>query len=312
MSIVVVGSLSMDFTAQAQHLPRPGETVLGTGFVMVPGGKGNNQATTCARLGADVTLVGCVGTDMFGDQVIQRCAAEGVDVSALSALSGCTTGIAHITVGAGGENAITVIPGANGRLTGDMVRRYASKFAGATVVLAQLEIPLEAVHAALEVGRRAGALTILNPAPAAELPADLLRLVDVITPNETEASTLTGREVRSIDSAREAALMLLERGPGRVVITLGDRGALYTDGQTEQFISPFRVLAVDTVAAGDAFCGALATAIDRGESLAQALTFASAAGAVTVTKPGATSSLPFASEVTDLMAAGNGDAAAAQ
>ncbi len=302
MSIVVVGSLSMDFSARAERLPRPGETVLGIGFLMMPGGKGNNQAIACARLGADVTIVGCVGSDSLGATVLRDCAAEGVDVSAITSVPDSGTGVAHITVDGSGENAITVVPRANARLTAEMVWEAESKFVGATVVLVQMEIPPEAVGAALEVGRRAGALTILNPAPAAEIPAETLRLVDVCVPNETEASTLTGRDVRGIGSARRAALILLERGPSHVVITLGERGAFYTDGKTEQVIPALRVEAVDTVAAGDAFCGGLATAIDRGEQLAYALSYASAAGALAVTKPGATSALPFAPDVDELLA----------
>jgi ribokinase len=304
MSIIVVGSMSMDFTAQAERLPRPGETVHGTGFLMVPGGKGNNQAITCARLGADVTMIGCVGTDQLGGAVLKQCVAEGVDVSGVTTVPGCSTGVAHITVGADGQNAITMIPAANWRLTPEIVSDAAGKFAGATVLLAQLEVPLDAVHKALDIGRRDALLTILNPAPATELPANTLRLVDMLIPNETEASALTGRAVHSLDSAREAALMLLARGPNHVVITLGERGAFYTDGRSEQLIPPFRVRALDTVAAGDAFCGGLATAIDHGQSIAQALTYASAAGALAVTKAGATSALPFAADVSELLARG--------
>lgn len=301
MSVVVVGSLSMDFTARAERLPRPGETVTGTAFLMVPGGKGNNQAITCARLGAKVHMIGCIGTDALGDAILKKCVAEGVDVSGVTTLADCGTGVAHITVGTAGENAITMIPAANSRLTPKMIGDAADRFAGATVTLAQLEVPPEAVHSALDIGRKTRTLTILNPAPAIELPADTLRMVDVLVPNEIEASALSGQEVQSVDSARQAARTLLARGPKHVVITLGDRGAFYADGQTEQLIPPFRVHAVDTVAAGDAFCGALATAIDRGEGFSQALTYASAAGALAVTKAGATSALPAAAEVMELI-----------
>jgi ribokinase len=304
VSVVVVGSLSMDFTAQAERLPRLGETVMGTGFLMVPGGKGNNQAITCARLGAAVTMIGCVGADAFGEAVLKRCTEEGVDVSGILALPDSGTGIAHITVDAAGQNAITIVPAANSRLTPEMVLAAQGKFAGAKVVLVQLEIPLAAVRAALHMGRRAGALTILNPAPAAQLPAETLDLVDLCVPNETEAASLVGREVDSLDSVREAARVLLEGGPRQVVITLGERGSFYTDGGSEMLVPAFGVEAVDTVAAGDAFCGGLATALARGSPFPAALEYASAAGAVAVTRPGATPSLPYARDVAELLAGG--------
>jgi ribokinase len=304
MSVVVVGSLSMDFTAQAERLPRLGETVMGTGFLMVPGGKGNNQAITCARLDAAVTMVGCVGADAFGDAVLKNCADEGVDISAITSLPDSGTGIAHITVDAAGDNAITIVPAANSRLTPEMVYEAESKFAGAKVVLVQLEIPLPTARAALEVGKRVGAVTILNPAPATPVPTETLRLVDLCAPNETEASSLVGADVDSLEGIKEAARALLRAGPRKVVITLGERGAFYTDGKSEKLVPAFPVEAVDTVAAGDAFCGGLATALAGGAPIGDALEYASAAGAVAVTRPGATPSLPSARDVGDLLARG--------
>ena len=302
MSVVVVGSLSMDFTAQAERLPRLGETVMGTGFLMVPGGKGNNQAITCARLGAAVTMVGCVGADAFGDAVLKNCGDEGVDVSGIMSLPDCGTGIAHITVDSAGQNAITIVPAANSRLTPEMIHNAESKFAGASVVLVQMEIPLDAVRAALELGRSVGALTILNPAPAAKVPPETLSLVDLCAPNETEASSLVGCDVNDLEGVKKAARMLLAAGPRQVVITLGERGSFYSDGQSERLVPVFEVEVVDTVAAGDAFCGGLATALARGASLGAALEYASAAGAVAVTRAGATPSLPFARDVEGLLA----------
>ena len=302
MSVVVVGSLSMDFTAQAERLPRIGETVIGTGFLVVPGGKGNNQAITCARLGASIRMVGCVGADAFGETIVRNCADEGVDVSGIRVLSDCSTGIAHITVDGSGRNAITIVPSANARLTPEMVYDAKALFVGAAVVLVQMEIPLTSVHAALELGRRVGATTILNPAPAAHLPPETLQLVDICAPNEIEASTLVGFEVAQIEDVRKAALKLLDAGPRQVVITLGERGCFCADGVSERMVPAFEVHAIDTVAAGDAFCGGLATALASGAQLSAALDYASAAGAIAVTRAGATPSLPFSADVDRLLA----------
>lgn len=302
MSVVVVGSLSMDFTAQAERLPQLGETIIGNGFLTVPGGKGNNQAITCARLGAPVTMIGCVGADAFGDTVVKNCADEGVDVSGIVSLPDSGTGIAHITVDATGHNAITIVPAANSHLTPDMVAAAQNKFADAKVVLVQMEIPLDTVHAALQMGRNVGAITILNPAPAANVPAGTLSLVDLCVPNEIEAASLTGWDIGGLPSAKQAARTLLNSGPRQIVITLGEHGCFYADRTSEMVIPAFPVDAVDTVAAGDAFCGGIATALACGEPLANALRYACAAGAVAVTRPGATTSLPFARDVAELLA----------
>lgn len=301
--VVVVGSFSLDLTARAQRMPLPGETVLGTAFQMVPGGKGNNQAVAAARAGATTGVVGCLGRDPFGEQVRAFVLAEGIEVSHLSVLAEGETGVAHITVDGAGQNAIVVVPRANWQLDRQRVEAAGGLIRRARVLLAQLEVPLEAVQTAIQVARRAGVLTLLNPAPARPLPDDLLAEVDICLPNEHEAGQLTGRLVDSPSSALTAAQALVARGCKAVVVTLGAAGAVYQDATRRLFVPSLPVPVVDTVAAGDAFCGTLAACLARGEELAGALIRASAAGGLAVSRMGATSSLPTRAEVDLALAA---------
>ena len=295
--VVVVGSLSMDFTARAERLPLVGETLIGSGFVSVPGGKGNNQALACALQGVATSMVGCIGTDQLGAAIVDVFTEHGLDASHLIRDPSMATGIAHITVDEEGRNAIVIVPRANSTMSAERVRERAALIRGARVVLTQLEIPVAATHAALEIGREAGAVTILNPAPAAEVEDELLRLADICVPNEIEAWGLTGRQVTDHASAEAAASALRDRGCREVVVTLGGRGALYVGPEGTLDVPAFEVDVVDTVAAGDAFCGALAAALARGAGRAEALRRASAAGALATTLPGASTSLPSAGAV---------------
>lgn len=292
--VVVVGSSNTDMIVQADRLPRPGETVLGGDLVMAAGGKGANQAVAAARLGAQVAFVARVGNDMFGAEAIERFRREGLDVSHVVRDPEAPSGVALIVVEPGGQNIIAVAPGANARLSPDDVAAAREVFVGAGVVLLQLEVPVETVLAAAQAGRQAGARVILNPAPAPSgpLPDEIWASVDIVTPNETEAAALTGA-----DAPEDAARALLARGVGIVIVTLGAEGALVATRDGMQRVPGFPVQAVDATAAGDAFNGALAVALARGDDLDVAARYAHAVAAISVTRLGAQPSLPTAAEV---------------
>ena len=297
--IIVVGSSNTDMIVMAPHIPVPGETVLGGKFLMAAGGKGANQAVAAARLGAAVTFITRVGQDVFGEQALAGFRREGLDARYVVTDSQAASGVALIVVDAGGENVITVAPGANARLAPDDVRPAWPAMVAADVLLLQLEIPLAAVQVAAEMAHRAGARVILNPAPAPSqpLPAELLACVTVLTPNESEARLLSGIPVVDRSSAEQAAGWLLEQGVGAVIVTLGARGALIVTSEYQQFVPGFPVEVVDTTAAGDAFNGGLAVALAEGQSVADAARFASACGALAATRMGAQPSLPTADAV---------------
>lgn len=282
-------------------MPLVGETLLGTEFLMVPGGKGNNQAVAAARAGAPTACVGCLGRDEFGDRVLAFAASQGLDVTHLSTQDDVATGVAQITVDERGQNTIVVVPGANWGLTPAGVRAAADLIQGAGVLLAQLEVPLATVQEAIQLAGRAGVRTLLNPAPARPLPDDLLAQVDVCVPNEHEAGQLAGVPVDSLTAALRAGEILVGRGCRSVVVTLGAQGAVYVDGARRLLVPPLPVRAVDSVAAGDAFCGTLAASLARGEEVESALLRASAAGGLATTRAGATSSLPTEAEVESLL-----------
>lgn len=306
--VVVVGSLTMDFTAGAPRMPDRGETVLGTAFTMVPGGKGNNQAVAAAHLGADVTMIGCIGDDVLGEAVRNASAAEGVDMSRLT-VTESPTGIAHIAVDSSGDNRIIMVPLANESLTAEAVLHNADVIRTADVLLCQLEIPRETVRAALSVAREAGVRTILNPAPAAELDEELLGLVDILVPNETELAALSGLPTDTEENAHLAARRLLSRGATCVVVTRSSEGALAVAEHMATPVPPFSVQAIDATAAGDAFCGALAAKLASGATLDEALNYAAAAGALATTVPGALPSLPTADSLEELVKTNRGESA---
>lgn len=301
--VVVVGSANTDMVVRCPRIPAPGETVIGGEFISVPGGKGANQAVAAARLGAEVTLIARIGTDMFGDQAIEGYRAEGINVDSIVRDVSAPSGVALIIVDEkNGENSIAVAPGANSRLTPENIGAAEALIAKADVMLLQLEVPLETVAAAVRIARRQDVLVILNPAPAPtlDLPQGLLESVDVLTPNEFEARRVTGM---NSDAAHEAvAAALLERGVKTVVMTLGANGALVANAQGMTHVPAFKVNPVDTTAAGDGFNAGLAVALSYdADDLVGATRYANAVGALTTTRMGAQPSLPTAASVEALL-----------
>ena len=296
--VVVVGSLNMDLVARAQRLPQPGETVVGSGFATVPGGKGANQAVAAARLGASTAMVGCVGDDAYGAQLRRALLDEGIDCQAVDTAPGVSSGLALIVVDDASQNSIVIVAGGNGEVSPQRVQQADALLQQAEVIVCQLEVPAETVAFTLERGRALGKTVILNPAPvSAPLPAHWYASIDYLIPNETEAFTLTGVRVDSLDSARQAATQLLVQGAGKVIITLGAQGSLFADGAGfEHFPAP-KVQAVDTTAAGDTFVGAFAAALARGEGERQAIAFGQVAAALSVTRAGAQPSIPTYADV---------------
>ncbi len=306
-AIVVVGSLNMDFVVSVEQLPAPGETVLGRNFRMFPGGKGANQACAAARLGgnsAAVRMIGRVGYDIFADHLKASLAAAGVDVTAVHATKSEATGVALIWVDRAGQNSIVVASGANDELAAADVEAMRSVFRGARLALFQLETPLDTVAAALDVARQEGLTTILDPAPAQTLPGELLGLVDILTPNESEALRLLGRAPSRISPAEavELAEALRRMGPKTVIVKLGDQGCFADGGLTKGHFPGFAVEVKDTTAAGDTFNAALAVALAEGAPLDHALRFANAAAAISVTRAGAQASAPLRLEVDAFLA----------
>jgi len=285
--VVVIGSSNIDLTATVEHLPARGETVFGQRFVQTFGGKGANQAVAAARAGADVCFLSKVGADAHGDLMEQQLKAEGLSRQVLLRDTDAPTGVAMILVDGVGENQIVVVPGSNHRLTAAEVRQHAGMMAEARVLLLQMEIVPDAVEEALLLGKQRGLTTILNPAPACPLSPDLLKFVDILTPNGTEVRTLTG-----VTDLLEGARLLARQGGGTVVVTCGDKGALLSRGKTQTHIPSFVVEAIDSTGAGDAFNGVLACALAEGVEIGAALEKASAAGALATTRPGAQASMP--------------------
>ncbi|WP_310589519.1 ribokinase [Dyadobacter sandarakinus] len=295
--IYVVGSSNTDMVVRSEKLPAPGETVIGESFLMNPGGKGANQAVGASRLGGQVTFIGKIGDDLFGRGTLDHFRQEGLVTDFVVTDPELPSGIALINVNAAGENCIAVAPGANNALMGQEVLAGLEKLTAGDIVLVQLEIQPEAVEAAVNRAREKGAKVILNPAPARHLPDNLLHDLFLITPNETEAALLTGMPVSGEEDVRRAAQMLLQKGVRNVVITLGSRGALIRTNAYERMIAAPEVTAVDTTAAGDCFNGALAVGLSERMNLEDAVRFACAAAAVSVTRPGAQSAMPYRKEV---------------
>jgi ribokinase len=299
--ILVVGSSNTDMIVHVPRIPNPGETVLGGEFSTAAGGKGANQAVAAARAGAAVTLIACVGGDIFGQRAVEGFVEEGIDTQHVAHSSHSPSGVALIFVSAEGQNSIAVAPGANALLSPAHVRRAAEAFRGASALLMQLETPLHTVADAARLAWRQRVPVILNPAPAQNLPDALLRRVWILTPNESEASALSGLTVRDEATAAKAAAKLRQRGASAVIITLGERGAFVADAQNQQLVGGFKVKAVDTTAAGDVFNGALAVALGEGQSLLDAARFANAAAAISVTRRGAQPSAPSRREIERLL-----------
>jgi ribokinase len=300
-NVLVVGSSNTDMTIRVARIPGPGETVLGGSFSMALGGKGANQAVAAARAGGRVTFVARVGADVFGEQALQGLAADGIDTRFVVKDARAPSGVALINVDAGGENCISVASGANALLSPGDVRKADGAFDGADILLLQLETPDEAVSEAVEAARTRGVPVILNPAPARALDGRLLEAVAVLTPNESEAGLLAGLAVEGPEAAAEAARILRGRGPGLVIVTMGERGVYASGREFEGPMPAFPVRAVDTTAAGDVFNGALAVGLAEGRPVAPALRFAMAAAALSVTKPGAQPSAPSRAEIEEFL-----------
>lgn len=297
--ILVVGSSNTDMVVQTTKLPAPGETVLGGTFFMNPGGKGANQAVAAARLTGNVTFVAKVGADIFGEQAVAGFRQEGIDTSYIQTDPAHPSGVALINVDAAGENCITVAPGANAHLRPTEVDTALTAVGADTLVLVQLEIPLDTVTHAISEAASRGLRVILNPAPAQPLPNELFPHLFVITPNETEAELLTGIRVDDLESAGQAAQKLHDMGVSNVIITLGSKGAYLSTGTESQLIPTAPVKAVDTTAAGDCFNGALAVALAEKRPLADAIAFACKAASISVTRMGAQASMPRRTEIAD-------------
>ncbi|MFM4803090.1 ribokinase [Aeromonas bivalvium] len=295
--LLVLGSVNADHVLRVPHFPRPGETLAGHSYRVVPGGKGANQAVAAARLGAAVSFIARIGDDAIGHQMKTGFAQDGIDVSAVELDDTLPTGIAIIYVSDEGENSIGLSAEANGALTPAVVQGHEAMIADAHTLLLQLEVPLESVFEAARLARSHDTRVVLNPAPAQPLPAELLALVDLITPNQTEAELLTGVRVTDEASARQAAARFHQMGIGEVMITLGSQGVYCSKGQQQALIAGFRVEAVDTTAAGDTFNGALLAAELAGASFQDAVRFAHGAAALSVTRFGAQSSIPTRQEV---------------
>ncbi|MCR8999312.1 MULTISPECIES: ribokinase [Rahnella] len=300
--LVVLGSINADHILNINQFPLPGETVIGKQYTVAFGGKGANQAVAAGRSGADISFIACVGDDDIGERVRKQLASDHIDTQPIEAIKDTTTGVALIFVNAEGENVIGIDAGANKAVTPAYLDRYKQQVIGASALLMQLESPLDTVIAAAKIAKDNGTQVILNPAPACELPDQLLARVDIITPNETEAEKLTGIKVDSNEAAACAAKALHEKGIATVIITLGSKGVWLSQNGEGKLVAGFRVKAVDTIAAGDTFNGALVTALLEGKTMDSAVRFAHAAAAIAVTRPGAQPSVPWRNEIDDFLA----------
>jgi ribokinase len=290
--ITVIGSINMDLVTSTTQIPKVGETVLGHSFHTIPGGKGANQAVAAARLGADVTMIGAVGNDSFGDTLVDHLTNQGINTKSIMKVKETSTGIASIII-SDGDNSIIVVPGANNHITPEVIDRHEDKIINSNILLVQLEIPLESVIRAVELAKKHGVLTILNPAPIQELPKELLELVDFVTPNEHEQALLFA----SLDGTDQE----LEKFKEKCIVTKGSKGVLIYKNNEKIEIPRIQVEAVDTTGAGDSFNGALATALCEGLDIEEACRFANVVGAISVTKLGAQTGMPTKKEVEEFM-----------
>lgn len=301
MAVVVLGSINMDLTTYVPRLPAPGETLFGSLFITVPGGKGFNQAVAAGRLGAPTQFIGRIGDDAFGRGVLELVAEEPVDMSGILVDPASDTGLAVISVDEQAENAIIVVSGANMSHDEREVTRTRGALQTAKVLLLQMESPLKTSLAAAKAAREARATVIFDPAPAKPLPPEAYRLCHLMTPNELETEVLVGFRPTNKDEAAQAANVLQERGVETAVIKLGAQGVYYQSATESGFVEPFAVNAIDTVAAGDAFNGGLAVALAEGRPLLEAIRWGAAAGAIATTKPGASSAMPARTELETLL-----------
>ncbi len=295
--VLVIGSFMMDLVVLTSRAPMEGETIVGKSFYQFTGGKGANQAVAASRLGVDVAMIGKLGKDAFGQAHIDSLKKEGIDHKSVLFDDTESSGVGNITLEENGNNRIIVVPGANLKLSPSDIEAFEEQIKNSDIIILQLEIPFETVYKSIELAHKHGKIIILNPAPAAMIPEEFIKLVDYIVPNESEAFILTGIKVNNISSAREAAKALLNLGCKNVIITLGDKGVFFMNNNEEIFQESFKVKAVDTTAAGDSFIGGFAYSLANDFEYKKALEFSCAVGALTVTKIGAQPSLPTIEEV---------------
>lgn len=294
--IMVIGSSNTDMTVVADRLPVPGETVLGGKFAMGPGGKGANQAVAAQRLGGNVSFICKVGKDIFGENAIRHYNNEGMDTTGIM-LSEQPSGVALISVDTHAENCIVVASGANGDITEADIESHRKEIEAASILLLQLEIPVEAVVRAAKIGHEAGVYVVLNPAPACDLPEEIYQYLSLIIPNQTEIALMTGIEARDEEGAAKAVEALRSKGVQDVIVTMGSKGSMvYHHGQAT-FVPSKKVNAVDTTAAGDTYCGGLCVALSEGKDIIEAARFATASSALTVQKRGAQDSIPYRKDI---------------
>lgn len=289
----------MDLVVNTKNMPKVGETIIGSSFAQIPGGKGANQAVAAARLGGSVSMLGKVGDDSFGEILKNALTRDKVNIKYVMKENDCSTGVAFITVDEQANNSIIVVPGANFKITKEDIDNNIDLINKAEIIVTQLEVPLEVVKYSLLKAKAAGKYTILNPAPAQPLEDEIISNVDLLIPNETELEILAGIEIKSEEDLFTAGKRLIEKGVKQLIVTLGDEGSIYFTKHEVVKFAAYKVKAVDTTAAGDSFVGALAVALGNKMEMAKAINFASKVGALTVTKPGAQSSLPHLKDVLD-------------
>jgi len=301
MSVISLGSINMDLVVRTPRFANPGETLVGLDFYTAPGGKGANQAVAAGRLGVDTLMFGRIGNDFFGKNLLKNLRENNVGVEGVKTDNSLPTGTALITVDNNAENTIIIIPGSNGAVSDSDIDNLTPYLKEAKILMLQLEIPLDTVVAAAKLAKENEVKVLLDPAPARELPDGLLKLCDFITPNETEAEILTGVKVNGPEDAKKAAEILIKKGVQAVIVKMSSKGSFYYDGSTEILFSAYKVDAVDTVAAGDAFNGGFAAAFSEGKTIEETLQWANACGALSTTKPGAQPSMPSREDLVSFM-----------
>lgn len=295
-NICVIGSLNMDLVVNVDTMPKPGQTIIGSNFKEVPGGKGANQAVAMARLNGNVSMIGKVGEDGFGQTLINSLKNDKVDTTYIQTSKGAT-GVALITVDKNAQNSIVVSPGANFEVKEDDIDNNIEAIKNSDIVVLQLETPLNTIKYALNKAKELNKYTILNPAPAVKLDNEIIKNVDLLTPNETELEIISGVSIETEEDIQKAAQIMIEKGVKELIVTLGSKGSLYINKEKSMFKKAYKVEAVDTTAAGDSYTGALAVALSQDKNIEDAMDFASKVGALSVLKEGAQSSLPTLEDV---------------
>ena len=295
-NICVIGSLNMDLVVNVDTMPKPGQTIIGSNFKEVPGGKGANQAVAMTRLNGNVSMIGKVGEDGFGKTLINSLKNDKVDTTYIQTAKGAT-GVALITVDKNAQNSIVVSPGANFEVKEDDIDNNIEAIKNSDIVVLQLETPLNTIKYALNKAKELNKYTILNPAPAVKLDDEIIKNVDLLTPNETELEIISGVSIETEEDIQKAAQIMIEKGVKELIVTLGSKGSLYINKEKSMFKKAYKVEAVDTTAAGDSYTGALAVALSQDKNIEDAMDFASKVGALSVLKEGAQSSLPTLEDV---------------